>query len=391
MGGLNMTSLKSDSLLSCSSLEDNSNKSVTSFPATLVEGFQSESSCLRSNCSWDSGLEPKQQNNGTKRRIKGTSNNWTLPVFWHYLGIRVILDIFRASSLMLFEGAVVAIIKEHGGDYGLQKLFGTLGAVIFGPLSGQLIDMEQKKNSSQSNPAGAYMSVILLYFALRTVTAVCLLKVSLGFKPPAKKVVNNVWQVMRKTEVLAFLAAFLVSGILWGFLENFLFWLLEDLGSTKFLMGMSLAVGTLAGLPLTIFSGMLVKKIGYSNIMLLSLVLYAVRIAGYSLFTKPEWFLLLEALKPFCTTLLLIAVFSFIKSHSPLTTAATVESIFGASYFGVGRGVGGLIGGFAIYDLGVTVTFRMVAAMAAVTAFIYGMIMELRRRWGSKKFILPQI
>jgi hypothetical protein len=169
--------------------------------------------------------------------------------------IRVILDVFRASSLMLFEGAVVAIIKEHGGDYGLQKLFGTLGAVVFGPLSGQLIDMEQKKSSSRSNPAGAYMSVILLYFALRTVTAVCLLKVSLGFKPPAKKVVKNVWQVMRNTEVLAFLVAFLISGILWGFLENFLFWLLEDLGSTKFLMGMSLAVGTLAGLPLTVFSG----------------------------------------------------------------------------------------------------------------------------------------
>jgi hypothetical protein len=38
---------------------------------------------------------------------------------------------------MLFEGAVVAIIKEHGGDYGLQKIFGTMGAVVFGPLSGQ--------------------------------------------------------------------------------------------------------------------------------------------------------------------------------------------------------------------------------------------------------------
>ena len=70
-----------------------------------------------------------------------------------------------------------------------------------------------------------------------------------------------------------------------------------------------------------------------------------------------EWFLLLEALKPFCTTLLLIAVFSFIKSNSTLTTAATIESIFGAAYFGVGRGIGGLIGGFAIDDLGVTVTF----------------------------------
>ncbi len=48
-----------------------------------------------------------------------------------------------------------------------------------------------------------------------------------------------------------------------------------------------------------VISGLMVKKIGYSNIMLLSLVLYAVRIAGYSLFTRPEWFLLLEALKPF--------------------------------------------------------------------------------------------
>ena len=66
--------------------------------------------------------------------------------------IRVVLDIFRASSLMLFEGAVVAIIKEHGGDYGLQKIFGTMGAVVFGPLSGALIDLEQKKTNYQDNP-----------------------------------------------------------------------------------------------------------------------------------------------------------------------------------------------------------------------------------------------
>ena len=53
---------------------------------------------------------------------------------------------------MLFEGAVVAIIKEHGGDYGLQKIFGTMGAVVFGPLSGALIDLEQKKTNYQDNP-----------------------------------------------------------------------------------------------------------------------------------------------------------------------------------------------------------------------------------------------
>ena len=98
-------------------------------------------------------------------------NNWNSPDFWSYLTIRVLLDILRASSLMLFEGAVVSIIKQQGGDYGLQKLFGTLGAVIFGPLSGILIDFGH-----------AYTGVIVLYALVRTMTAACILKLDLDFK-----------------------------------------------------------------------------------------------------------------------------------------------------------------------------------------------------------------
>ena len=101
-------------------------------------------------------------------------NNWMESEFWAYLTTRVLLDVLRASSLMLFEGAVVSIIKQHGGDYGLQKLFGTFGAVIFGPLSGVLIDFGEG--------ASAYHGVIILYFCIRVVTALCILKLSLDFK-----------------------------------------------------------------------------------------------------------------------------------------------------------------------------------------------------------------
>ena len=65
---------------------------------------------------------------------------------------------------------------------------------------------------------------------------------------------TEIGKVLRQARVLAYLAAFLLAGLLWGFLETFLFWHLEDLGASKFLMGISLAVGTLAGLPLTVFS-----------------------------------------------------------------------------------------------------------------------------------------
>ncbi len=98
------------------------------------------------------------------------------------------------------------------------------------------------------------MPVVILYFVLRTVTAICLLKVDLRFKKPAKRVLKDAWQFIKKFEVMAFLVAFLFTGIFWGFLENFLFWLLEDLGSPKLLMGVSLAVGTLAVIPVNLCS-----------------------------------------------------------------------------------------------------------------------------------------
>ena len=113
---------------------------------------------------------------------------------------------------------MVAIIKEHGGDYGLQKLFGTAGAIIFGPLAGKIIDL------CSDGELENYDFVFYLYFALRLVTSVIILKLCLNFKSPAKKVFKDVGKVLKRLEVVAFITAFFFAGIFWGFLENFLFW-----------------------------------------------------------------------------------------------------------------------------------------------------------------------
>ena len=59
-----------------------------------------------------------------------------------------------------------------------------------------------------------------------------------------------------------FLVVFFICGSVWGFLESYLFWFLEDLGSTKLTMGLSLAVGTIAGVPLTIGSAFIIGRLG---------------------------------------------------------------------------------------------------------------------------------
>ena len=70
-----------------------------------------------------------------------------------------------------------------GGDYGLQKLFGTFGAIIWGPISGQIIDM-----ASSASGAENYAPIFYMFFIMRMMTSLLILKLNLSFKKPAKKI-----------------------------------------------------------------------------------------------------------------------------------------------------------------------------------------------------------
>lgn len=60
--------------------------------------------------------------------------------FWSYLMIRVFIGIIGGTAFAMFEGAVIAILREQKADYGLQRVYAAIGGMISSPLSGLLID-----------------------------------------------------------------------------------------------------------------------------------------------------------------------------------------------------------------------------------------------------------
>jgi hypothetical protein len=66
-----------------------------------------------------------------------THHNSRGNLFLHYLFVRLVLDVLKSASMSLVDGAAIAIIQEQKGDIGLQKLFGTIGAIICGPIAGK--------------------------------------------------------------------------------------------------------------------------------------------------------------------------------------------------------------------------------------------------------------
>jgi len=126
-----------------------------------------------------------------------------------------------------------------------------------------------------------------------------------------------------------------------------------------------------AGIPLTIASGAIIKKFGNCNVIVFALALYSLRLLGYSFIESPLESLFFEILKPFGNSLLLIAAMTYAKNNADIENMASLEGVMGALYFGVGKAMGSLVGGLVIEDIGVRNTFRSFSVVALVTASVY--------------------
>lgn len=243
-----------------------------------------------------------------------------------------------------------------------------LGGIILGPLAGVLVQY-----------TGDYHSVFGLFTCLIVTSAFLTLKLNLDHKPAARNLFGQALRSFKKYEVFSYVTIYFFLGIFWGFLDNYLFWFLEGLGASKTLMGISVGFGTMAGILLNITSGDIISKIGHSGVLSIALFLYSVRFLGYAYISKPEWTLLLEAFKPFCTTLVAASAGGLIKEAVPEEAVTTMYSVFGAFHYGFGKALGGFIGGYTMEHLDERQAMLVMFVASLSTTVLYIIITSIKK------------
>lgn len=181
-----------------------------------------------------------------------------------------------------------------------------------------------------------YRPAFYLYAALKIISGILMLTISLEFKTGAKNVVTDVLNVLKNVEIIALLVACFVLGTAWGYIESFLFWLLQDLGGSRSLMGITITVGGIAGIPLLVLSGPIIDKIGHANVLFIGFIFYAIRLLGYSLIYNPWHCLIFEAMESITSSLSFTAAVTYAAKLSTTTTDSSIQGLLGGLYFGVG-------------------------------------------------------
>ncbi|XP_055354046.1 major facilitator superfamily domain-containing protein 6-like [Paramacrobiotus metropolitanus] len=300
-------------------------------------------------------------------RVLTPPANHTL-VFVLYFALRMLAGMVGSTLMPLMDAAAYQMSEEHGGDLGFQRMFSLIGVAIFPPLSGYLVGV-----ASQYTGSPNYAPSFITFGAMHSAALVISCFMTLSLRNAAENIVSNMGQMLRNPKVFVFVVMMFLAGCAWGFLENYLFWFMEDLQSPTWVLGMTNTVASVAALPVVAGSTWIMRHMGHTKVFIGCFLLYGCRFFAYSSTYNPFLILPVEILEAFTTSLLWVVASVYCGKIAP-DYLATLQGVIGSVHYAMGRGVGGLAGGVMFEKLQPRLTYIIWGSGCMVVGLIYAVL-----------------
>lgn len=105
---------------------------------------------------------------------------------------------------------------------------------------------------------------------------------------------------------------------------------MEEIGSPKWLLGMTGTVSALSALPVVALSTYIMRYLGHTKIVMVCCILYGLRFLCYSFTYDPYMILPVEVLEAFTTSLLWVVASVYVGKVAPNYVATLQGVVMGA-------------------------------------------------------------
>ncbi|NXX46700.1 MF6LB protein, partial [Tricholaema leucomelas] len=175
------------------------------------------------------------------------------------------------------------------------------------------------------------------------------------------------------SEGRAFLYAVTVflTGLASSAVHNFLFWQMEDQGSSELYMGPSVAVGLLTEILLYFFKGKLLRTLSSSKIVAASLSLLAAQLLCYSFLWTAWPVLLLQTLSAFSNAALWWVINMTVDDITTPGMERSLHGVLRGLFHSGGASLGSLAGGFVMQHFGLAVLYRACCVCLVLWLFFF--------------------
>ncbi|XP_053695401.1 uncharacterized protein LOC128742926 [Sabethes cyaneus] len=286
--------------------------------------------------------------------------------FWYYLMIRFCATTMLTATVTIVDPMALTMIEQHGGDFGREKLFSSLGMAIFTPLTGLLIDY-----FSDGDRTTNYQPAFYTYDILMALSLIAVLFLPIGQKLPSENIMKHLFEILQHPHVLVFIFFLFFMGSFWGFIESYMFVIMKEMGSPNYLLGLTYTVGTVTSVPMMYLTNPITRKVGHVNLLVIAFFAHATRILGYSFIHNPFWCFPIELNEAISCYFMWVVATTYCAVLAPNSLVATLIGVAGMAHFCLGKGVGSFAGGFLIAQFGTRMAFRYMGYFAVCCGLTY--------------------
>ncbi|XP_067134733.1 major facilitator superfamily domain-containing protein 6-like, partial [Centruroides vittatus] len=267
--------------------------------------------------------------------------------FWLFAIFRVICGVLVNVLWTLADTFCYENLSDKVGNFGKQRLWGTLGAGITAVVIGIIYDY------TPNYSVGFYIMTIFML-----IDTSILLKAKNTIVATSEDIFSDIFKIFRKIRPKIFLVMSCIAGMFTGVLDSYQLWYLDDLGASKLNIGLSVMTEcVISEIPLFFFSGLIIEKIGHELCAVLAFIAFAIRFICYSFVYNPWLVVIFDLTQGVSFGVFMAALSSFAKINAPHGTEATMQGIFGGTYSGLGVAIGSILAGTGFDSLGGRITF----------------------------------
>ena len=288
-----------------------------------------------------------------------------LRLFWPVLLLIATFNIFFAPVNALTDSATMFMLGDKKEMYGRVRVGGTIGFGLAAILAGSLVE---KYGLKMAFWGGSAMLLLALLVSQKLEHNQSQERTS--FRHGARTLLQN-------RQFVLFLAMSFAGGLNVASTNNFLLPYMKELGAKASIMGLILMTGTLAEIPILIYSHHLLKRFQPYKLVTLTVAISGVRLLLLAIISTTWLVFPVQLLNGLGFPLMWLAGVAYADQNAPLGLNATAQGLFGAMVGGFGVAVGGFCGGLLLDAIGGR---GMYLVFGTAVLAIVGLVMLLGKR-----------
>lgn len=286
--------------------------------------------------------------------------------FWALVGLVILLSFFRTPIPAIVDASVMDLVKQTGSNYGRQRMWGSLGFVLFSFGIGSLLSLENL------NPIfwlhGLLLGVGCGLLAL-------LLPIERRENP------TGLWDglgvMLRRPGFAGFLLALVLAGIGLSGYVNFLSLHMMALGGSSAQVGLAWALAAILEIPMMGLGSRWLARFNYRLLIFISFLGFGIVWTAMGLATTPNALLIAVPFAGASYAVFWMAAVGYASEVAPPGMGATAQSLIGAAQAGLGWAIGSILSGILWDSLGGQGVYLASAGVIVVAAVIFA--------WGQRR------